>query len=435
LVPRGEEHNVPEQPRLPFELPDRDESQGCKLEPMSARASKAVVPSRIPSTGEHHEPWELTAAERAVYRERSRRSREAKRAALNGEGPEPIHPINVPRLDPAALMPQLRTNGIRGLSLFSGGGGMDLGFARAGYEHVASYEIIEDAALTLKKAHSEWEVFGGADGDVTNVAWRKKWRGKVDVIHGGPPCQPFSSAGRQRGELDPRDMFPEFVRAVLELSPAAFVAENVPALQSSKFADYVEQVILRPLGTRYRVQRFELRAESFGVPQVRRRVLIVGFKSAKSARAFAPPAPTHAWPESGTPTLGSDDVERCMGVREALGLPDIGFDALSPTIRSAFTGPRHTTSVLSSTAARRTFERLQIWPNGVATTREHARAFVAENHHFRLSLPDVGLIQGFPESWPFVGANYMVLGQIGNAVAPPMAYAVARSVSAALSAS
>lgn len=420
-----------DQPRLPLGLSGAVESQGCKLHDMSPPETRAVVPSRIPSTSEHHEPWLLTAEERAVYRERSKRSREAKKAAQNGQGPAPVHAVNVPWLDPADLMPQRAPSGIRALSLFSGGGGLDLGFLRAGFEHVASYEILEDAAATLKKAHPEWEVYGGASGDVTGVRWRKKWRGMVDVLHGGPPCQPFSSAGRQRGEFDPRDMFPQFVRAVLELSPAAFVAENVPALASAKFAGYVDEVISKPLQTRYRIRRLELRAEHFGVPQVRRRVVFVGFRSAKAALAFTPPAPTHVWSDNDV-GLAPYPVKRCLGVREALGLPEIGFDALSPTIRSALTGPRHTTSVLNSTAAARIFGRLQIWPNGVATTREQARAFVAQNGHFRLSLPDVALIQGFPAWWPFVGANYMVLGQVGNAVPPPLAFAVATHVADAL---
>lgn len=121
-----------------------------------------------------------------------------------------------------------------------------------------------------------------------------------------------------------------------------------------------------------------------------------------------------------------------MGMREALGLPDIGVDDLSPTIRSSLTGPRHTTSILSSVSARRKFEQLQIWPNGVALTREAAHKFVAPNGHFRLAVQDVALLQGFPDDWPWVGAAYMALGQIGNAVPPPLAYAVAESVSAAL---
>lgn len=117
-----------------------------------------------------------------------------------------------------------------------------------------------------------------------------------------------------------------------------------------------------------------------------------------------------------------------MGTREALGLPNIGFDALSPTLRSGLTEPRHTTSILSSVSAQKAWEKLHIWPNGVAENREKAHLFVAKNSHFRLSFPDCGILQGFPESWQFSGAVYQTLGQIGNAVPPPIAYQIAISI-------
>lgn len=380
--------------------------------------TRRVVPSKIPSKSPYHEPWELTAEERQVFRETAQRSREAKLAAMRGDGPPPIHPVNVPTLDVSTLMPLREGCGLRALSLFSGGGGLDLGFWRAGYEHTASYEIMEAAAATLVKAHPEWEVFGGDAGDVRHVDWRPL-RGKVDVIHGGPPCQPFSAAGRQRGALDDRDMWPEFVRAVTEISPQAFVGENVPALASAKFSEYVRTSITAPLEGRYRIQQVVLHAHDFGVPQVRRRVFFVGFRSGRAATKWTAPA---------------SSVPDCMGMRQALGLTNIGSDDLSPTIRSSLTGPRHTTSILNSVAARRKFEQLEVWPNGVAPTREQAHRFVAPNGHFRLAVPDVALLQGFPDDWPWVGATYMALGQIGNAVPPPMAYAVAVSVSDALAA-
>jgi len=75
---------------------------------------------------------------------------------------------------------------------------------------------------------------------------------------------------------------------------------------------------------------------------------------------------------------------------------------------------------------------LQIWPNGVQSTRQKASAFPAKDDHFRLSVQDCGLLQGFPEEWRFAGAVYEVLGQIGNSVAPPVAYAVAKAVADAL---
>jgi DNA (cytosine-5)-methyltransferase 1 len=386
-------------------------------------------------------PWyqgrDLSEAARQVFRERSRASGAAKRRATNGEGPEPIHGINKPLLDPHKLMPLVKPHGLRSLSLFSGGGGFDVGFDRAGFEHVASYEIIDKAAETLRKNRPSWQVFGGADGDVRKVDWRQ-YRGKVDVLHGGPPCQPFSNAGRQLGEDDVRDMWPEFVRAVLEVEPAAFVGENVSALKGEKFVPYVESTILGPLSHKYKVVMFEIRAESLGVPQTRRRVIFVGFRTKKAAAKYRKPDPTHRslgeLPPSQRDLFDVDleSLPRCMGVREALGLADIGFDALAPTMRSGFTGPRHTTSVLSSVSALRIWNQLRIWPNGVAKTREAASVFVPENGHFRLSVADCALIQGFPESWPFHGAVYVALGQLGNAVAPPMGYALAASVARTL---
>ena len=349
------------------------------------------------AVGPHHQPRMLTDGEREVWRQRSEASRVAKSAALRGEL-EPLHELNVPKLNPYDLMPQVEPRDGGASSLFSGGGGLDLGFSRAGFIHNASFEILRPAAETLRLAMSEGEVFGGSDGDVTDVDWRL-WKG-AEVVHGGPPCQPFSVAGRQQGIDDERNMWPAFVDCVLKVRPRAFIAENVPALASNKFKQYVSEHIIEPLSAHYYVKQFVLKAEDFGIPQTRRRVFFVGFSRKKDADRFRAPSATHYW--------GRDNAQGglapCMGVREALGLPDIDFDALSPTIRSTLTGPRHTTSILNSVAAQRTFAALEVWPNGVAPTREKARAFPAANGHFRLSVPDVAILQGFPEDWPFAGA-------------------------------
>ena len=279
-------------------------------------------------------------------------------------------------------------------------------------------------------------------GDVRTVDWTR-YKNQVDVVHGGPPCQPFSMAGRQGGHLDSRDMWPEFIRAVLEVEPAAFVAENVPALMQQKFAGYVDQMIREPLSSKYAVKRFMLHASSFGVPQVRKRVFFVGFKDEGPAAKFRVPEHTHSDVHLRPGRVDDAQVslelpgppydrEPCMGVRQALGLPDIGIDRLAPTIRCSWTGPRGTTSILSSVSAKRIWSDLKVWPNGVAADREAARRFVAKNGDFRLSVGDCGIIQGFPEDWKFNGPVYVQLGQIGNAVPPPFAYQVALAVAQAL---
>src|SRR5690606_41769688 len=130
-------------------------------------------------------------------------------------------------------------------------------------------------------------------------------------------------------------MWPSFINAVLGIRPRVFVAENVPGLLNPKFKGFVENVIEAPLKGHYRLHRFLMHADGFGVPQIRKRVFIVGFRDAADHARFAPPTPTHLQrPEP------VDGLERLMGVREALGLADIGMDGIAPTLRSGFTGPR-----------------------------------------------------------------------------------------------
>ncbi len=383
-------------------------------------------------------------AGREVFRNRSIVSREAKKRALSGKGPPPSHPINVPRLNPNDLMPAIPGHGLQALSLFSGGGGLDLGFERAGYDHLASFDILEIAGETLRTNRPGWTIFAGEEqGDVRRVNWRP-YRGRVDVLHGGPPCQPFSMAGRQLGSGDSRDMFPEFVRAVLESEPPVFVIENVAALTRPKFGAYFDRTVFQPLRGAYSIARFELKAAGFGVPQHRTRLFIVGFRSKGAGERFRPPVATHEFQRRETPNGSRSlfpDIEPSedshprqltMGAREALGLSFSGGDDLAPTMRSGFTGPRKTTSVNSSVSALSAWGNLGIWPHGVGSSRETAHLFVPRNGHFRLATQDCAILQGFPETWHFEGAVYAVLGQIGNSVAPPVAYHLALEVARAL---
>ncbi len=373
-------------------------------------------------------PYRISEERRDWYRQVSARSRKRKIAASNGDLPCGSSQVNVPSFDPATLMPTLAPHGLRGLSLFAGGGGLDLGFERAGFEHVASFDILDICGSTLRESRPAWKVFSGEQGDVQDRDWLR-FKGLVDVVHGGPPCQPFSIAGKRHGSRDPRDMWPAFIDAVHKVEPSAFLAENVPGLLDSRFARYVSDVILEPLAGDYHVSTFRVLASDFGVPQVRKRVFFVGFRSGKAFGDFHVPLPTHR--------VAADlfDGGDCTsGARAALGLPDIGFDCCAPTIRSGFTGPRKSTSILNSRASQAVWAKLRIWPNGVQRDREAAARFPPENGHFRLSVQDCALLQGFPENWRFAGAAYQVIGQIGNSVCPPVAYAVAKAVAMALGA-
>ena len=374
-------------------------------------------------------PYDLTDAQREKYRTTSIRSQQRKQELLRADSKlMPSAPTFDGRLDPNDLMPRIEANGLTCLSLFSGGGGLDLGFERAGFRHQALFELLDVCGETLRANRPQWKVLSGTShGDVTAAAFTP-FRG-VDVVHGGPPCQPFSVAGKQAGAEDPRNMWGEFVRCVQQARPRAFIAENVVGLLDRKFESFVQQNIVGPLEGTYVVFKFKLAAHDFGVPQARRRVFFVGFRAARDAARFVPPAATHG------------DVDTLFGpllrrntARQSLGLPQGTFDTVAPTLRSGFTGPRNTTGVLNSKAALKIWHLLGIWPNGVQPNRERATAYTPENGHFRMSVADCALLQGFPDEWKFRGAVYQALGQIGNSVCPPVAYAVARQVARALGA-
>src|SRR5438128_482609 len=191
------------------------------------------------TTAPWYEARDLTDDEREFFRQRALRSREAKLAALEAPAPQDFSPHR-PALDPADLMPGVAPHLLPALSLFSGGGGLDLGFERAGFAHVGAFDTLEAAGETLSANRPGWTVRSGDAGDVRGVDWRQ-YRGELAVLHGGPPCQPFSVAGRQRGHRDARNMLPEFVRAVTESRPLTFVCENVAALAGPKFAPYLRR--------------------------------------------------------------------------------------------------------------------------------------------------------------------------------------------------
>lgn len=188
------------------------------------------------------------------------------------------------------------------LELFSGAGGMALGLKNAGFNCHGLLEQNKDACQTLRK-NFRANVF---ETDICEFDY-SEMKKPVELIAGGPPCQPFSLAGKHRGKNDRRDMFPEAVRAINSLRPRAFIFENVRGLLRESFASYFEYIILRltypsinmkedeswieHLGRlerlkssgvnnseEYQVLFRCLNAADYGVPQKRERVFIVGFR-------------------------------------------------------------------------------------------------------------------------------------------------------------
>ena len=389
---------------------------------------------------------DISEEKREWFRQKSIASASRKRRLTSLKPSE--EPLRESRLDIEKLMPTLSPSSIDSISLFSGCGGLDIGFERAGFDHVLSVDILDICGETLKFNRPSWKVLSGEKkGDVRNIDWKKEVPNKDNllVIHGGPPCQPFSNSGRQLGEEDSRNMVPEFFRSVNELLPDAFIMENVPALGSAKFSPYLDSELKRNVSHSYFYKKFYMFAPNFGVPQQRNRLFIVGFKSEAAFNRFIIPKPTHSLDnfvdihkglkkhiKEAKLHVDYDQLPPVSGVRESIGLDDSKPDGLAPTFRSGFTGPRNSTSILNGSSSQKVLKNMGIWGNGVAPSKEAARAFPPENGTMRLSTDDVSLIQGFPSSWQIKGPVYKNIGQVGNSVAPPVAYQVAIAVRKAL---
>lgn len=216
---------------------------------------------------------------------------------------------------------------MRSVELFAGAGGLAIGMGNAGFDHAAVLEWDHDACETLRinqrhgvAAVDHWPIH---EGDAR--AFDYSTLCSIDVVSGGPPCQPFSLGGKHKGHQDGRDMFPEAVRAVRELQPKAFIFENVKGLLRRSFATYLQYVLLQltyPELTKKRGEdwrkhlsrlerhqtananraanglaynlAFELvNAADYGVPQKRERFIIVGFRSDLGVR-WSFPEHTHS---------------------------------------------------------------------------------------------------------------------------------------------
>lgn len=214
---------------------------------------------------------------------------------------------------------------MKSIELFVGAGGLGIGLHEAGFRPVSVIECDTYCCDTIRenkargiKAVKGWNL---TQGDVREVDFSVH-EGKVRLISGGPPCQPFSLGGRHRAYDDARDMFPEAIRAVREARPQAFIFENVKGLTRASFRNYFEYVRLQLThpdikakrderwedhlarleqhhtsgsrrGLNYRVMTHVANAADYGVPQRRERVFFVGFREDLGV-SWHFPLPTHS---------------------------------------------------------------------------------------------------------------------------------------------
>ena len=221
------------------------------------------------------------------------------------------------------------------ISLYSGAGGLDYGFEAADFETGACVELDHDCCVTLRHARKRWNVIERSIFDVPTEQMLEACgtkQGQLDLLIGGPPCQPFSKAGYwARGDSarleDPRaNTLSAYLRVLEEAKPQAFLLENVEGLAYAgkdeglrHLLDGIERINKRTKSN-YRPVVQVVNAASFGVPQLRQRVFVI---ASRDGQTFSFPRPTHGEPQQGM-LFKDDSLEPYRTAWDALA--DIGAE-------------------------------------------------------------------------------------------------------------
>ena len=247
------------------------------------------------------------------------------------------------------------------------------------------------------------------------------WRG-VDLLSGGLPCPPYSVAGLQRGADDERDLFPRMLEMVGQVKPRGILIENVRGLMSSKF-EYVRDRVSNDLYEMgFQTYWTMLNAADYSTPQNRHRVFLIALRNDVSKELIWP-FPTQKKQVTVGNAIG--DLMAQDGWKEAPSWIK-GANRVAPTIVGG--SKKHGGPDLGPTRARREWEELGVDGLGIAN---HAPEPDFEGKP-RLTARMVARIQGFPDSWEFFGGKTQQCRQIGNALPPPLAAVVAKSVAQCL---
>lgn len=369
---------------------------------------------------------------------------------------------------------------MKSVELFSGCGGLALGLSRAGFEHELMVEWNQDAVATVlhnrKRRISHVRHWPLTQGDVRAVTW-SAFAGVLDLVAGGPPCQPFSIGGKHRGSEDSRDMWPEAIRAVRESLPKAFAFENVRGIARPAFAGYlawitahlarpqlvraeaesVEAHLGRLLRSRvpalYEVHVHKVNAADFGAPQKRNRVIIAGIRKDLEV-SLSPLQRTHSrerllwdqwitgeyWARHGMtrpPEGPLDATDRAtveslkstmfppselpwVTVRDALiglGEPDGRRNHVFQPGARAY--PGHTGSPLDQPA-----KALKAGDHGVPGGENMMVRDDCSVRYF--SVRESARLQGLPDTYAFPGSWTESMRQLGNAVPAQLGEAIGR---------
>lgn len=319
------------------------------------------------------------------------------------------------------------------IDLFAGAGGTALGLENAGIKHLMLNEFDKHAVATLRQNKPKWNVI---EDDIANVDF-KQYKGKVDIIEGGFPCQAFSYAGKKMGFEDTRGtLFYEFARAVKEAKPKVAIGENVRGLLSHEYGSTLKTMIkvLQDLG--YNVAYRVLRAQYLDVPQKRERLVIIAVRK-----------------DIKFPILYPREKDYTISLREAIGdnpkaagqeysekkksvlslVPPGGYwrDLPEDVQKEYMMASYYMGGGKTGMARRLSWDEPSLTLVCTPAQKQTERCHPEETRP--LNIREYARIQSFPDNWQFAGSVAQQYKQIGNAVPVNLGYYMGQAAIAILS--
>lgn len=315
------------------------------------------------------------------------------------------------------------------LELFAGAGGLALGMNRAGFKTLGLIENDKDCVATLKANRPKWNVIPCGVEDVDYSDFKG-----VDVVSGGFPCQAFSSAGKRLGFEDKRgNLFFEMMRPIRELKPKIVLAENVQGLLNHNKGETIKTIMSTLRKEGYSVSYQLLNTVNFGVPQKRKRLIIIGILG------------EHLIPEISIPKIArktikdalmdcpkSEGISYSKKKKAVLDLVPPGgcWTSLPDKVQKAYMGAAYGHN--SQMGGRRGMARRIGWDEASLTIlcspsqKQTERCHPDETRPF--TTRESARIQTFPDDWIFSGSVMSQYRQIGNAVPMLFAEAIAKHI-------
>ena len=318
-------------------------------------------------------------------------------------------------------------------SLFCGGGGLDLGFALEGFSPAYSSDIVPQFAETVQRNLGHYV----EAADVSKISGEEivsKAQCDIDVLIGGPPCQSFSILGSRGSVSDPRgQLVYDYARIVAQVKPKAFLLENVPGIMTvNKGQDWRDMLQFFHEETGFHLVTAKVNAADYGVPQIRNRIIMIGFRDLHDREKFKWPEATHSdplkkpiknLPPYRPSSLALDDVH---------GLPNHILRVHCDRVRNRY-------SLIEQGGRDRKDHTDRIHPDRpsgtvlVGSGAGGGRPFIHPTEHRHITVREAARLQSFPDWWEFYGGPTAAYRQVGNAVPPLLARAVAAELARALS--